>query len=173
MLKKSLMVTLLSGAAFASMFANAADEQRYTIELSATIPSEAFQVIPVESGWINQTQEMSYDLGTSKLQAFSKQFQYKNTSGGIQATLINTDSNGDPILSNGSDTIPLAVTFNGVKLSNEAATVVAADQAKAGGRTNLRITQKTDNALNVTGSFTGQVAMVFEPALVIEPPSGS
>lgn len=173
MLKKSLMVTLLSGAAFASMFANAADEQRYTIELSATIPSEAFQVIPVQSGWINQTQEMSYDLGTSKLQAFSKQFQYKNTSGGIQATLTNTDSNGDPILSNGSDTIPLAVTFNGVKLSNEAATVVAADQAKAGGRTNLRITQKTDDALNVTGSFTGQVSMVFEPALVIEPPSGS
>lgn len=173
MLKKSLMVTLLSGATFASMFANAADEQRYTIELSATIPSEAFQVIPVESGWINQTQEMFYDLGTSKLQDFSKQFQYKNTSGGIQATLTNTDSNGDPILSNGSATIPLAVTFNGVKLSNKAATVVAADQAKVGGRTNLRITQKTDDALKVTGSFTGQVSMVFEPALVIEPPSGS
>ncbi|MBQ0399373.1 adhesin [Providencia rettgeri] len=172
MLKKSLMVTLLSGAAFASMFANAADEQHYTIELSATIPSEAFQVTPVESGWINQTQEMPYDLGTNKLQPFSKQFQYKNTSGGIQATLTNTDSNGDPILSNGSDIIPLAVTFNGVKLSNEAATVVAADQAKAGGRTNLRITQKTDDALNVTGSFTGQVSLVFEPALVA-PPSGS
>lgn len=173
MLKKSLMVTLFSSIAFSSMFANAADEQHYTIELSATIPAENFHVIPVESGWVNQIQEMVYDLGTNKLQAFSKQFQYKNTSGGIQATLNNTDSNGDPILSNGTDIIPLSVTFNGVKLSNEAVTVVDADRAKAGGRTNLRITQKTDEALDMTGSFTGQVSMVFEPALVIEPPSGS
>ncbi|HHR6443034.1 TPA: CS1 type fimbrial major subunit [Providencia alcalifaciens] len=171
MLKKSLMVTLLSGATFASMFANAADEQSYTIELSATIPAETFQVIPVESGWINQTQEMVYDLGTKKLQAFSKQFQYKNTSGGIQATLTNTDAKGDPLLSNGSEIIPLAVTFNGVKLSNEAALVVAADQAKAGGRTDLRITQKENKELTKAGSFTGQVSMVFEPALVVTPPS--
>lgn len=165
MLKKSLMVTLVSGVALFSIFANAADEQRYTIELSATIPTEAFQVVPVESGWISQTQEMAYDLGTSKLQDFSKQFQYKNTSGAIQATLNNVDSNGDPILSNGIDTIPLAVSFNGVALSNKATTVVSAEQAKTGGRTNLRIAQKTDKALTVTGSFTGQVAMVFEPVL--------
>ncbi|EDU61858.1 hypothetical protein PROSTU_00120, partial [Providencia stuartii ATCC 25827] len=33
------------------------------------------------------------------------------------------------------------------------------------------ITQKTDTPLTVTGSFKGQVAMVFEPALVA-PPAG-
>lgn len=169
MFKKSLSVVLMSCAALGSMAAHAAEEQRYAIDLTATIPTEAFQVIPVESGWVNQTQEMVYDLGTSKLQDFAKQFQYKNTSGGIQATLTNTDSTGAAILSNGTDTIPLAVTFNGVTLSNTAATVVNAADAKTGGRTNLRIAQKTDTPLTVTGSFTGQVAMVFEP--VVEVPA--
>lgn len=169
MFKKSLSVVFISCAALGSIGAHAADEQRYAIDLTATIPTEAFQVIPVESGWVNQTQEMVYDLGTSKLQDFSKQFQYKNTSGGIQATLTNTDSTGKAILSNGTDTIPLAVTFNGVALNNTAATVVNAADAKTGGRTNLRITQQDDKPLTVTGSFTGQVAMVFEP--VIEVPA--
>ncbi|AFH94520.1 CS1 type fimbrial major subunit [Providencia stuartii] len=171
MLKKSLSAILMSCAALGSMTVHAADEQRYAIDLTATIPTDNFQVIPVEGGWVNQTQEMVYDLGTKKLQDFSKQFQYKNTSGGIQATLTNTDSTGTAILSNGTDTIPLTVIFNGVSLSNKANTVVNAADAKAGGRTSLRITQKTDQPLTVTGSFTGQVAMVFEPVLV-EPPTG-
>ncbi|MBS7785660.1 CS1 type fimbrial major subunit, partial [Providencia stuartii] len=81
------------------------------------------------------------------------------------------DSTGTAILSNGTDIIPLTVIFNGVSLSNTANTVVDAADAKAGGRANLRITQKTDTPLTVTGSFTGQVAMVFEPALVA-PPAG-
>ncbi|MEQ5752577.1 CS1 type fimbrial major subunit [Providencia rettgeri] len=169
MFKKSLSVVFISCAALGSIGAHAADEQRYAIDLTATIPTEAFQVIPVESGWVNQTQEMVYDLGTKKLQDFSKQFQYKNTSGGIQATLTNTDSTGTAILSNGTDTIPLTVTFNGVALTNTAKTVVDVADAKVGGRTNLRITQKTDSPLTVTGSFTGQVAMLFEP--VVDVPS--
>lgn len=170
MLKKSLSAVLMSCAALGSIAVHAANEQRYAIDLTATIPTEDFQVIPVDSGWVNQTQEMVYDLGTKKLQNFSKQFQYKNTSGGIQATLTNTDSTGAAILSNGTDIIPLTVTFNGVALSNTASTVVDAVDANAGGRTNLLITQKTDTPLTVTGSFTGQVAMVFEP-VVVSPPS--
>ncbi|MBS3855042.1 fimbrial protein [Proteus mirabilis] len=171
MLKKSLSAILMSCAALGSMTVHAADEQRYAIDLTATIPTDDFQVIPVDGGWVNQTQEMVYDLGTKKLQDFSKKFQYKNTSGAIQATLTNTDSTGTAILSNGTDIIPLTVTFNGVALSKTANTVVGAADAKAGGRADLRITQQTDTPLTVTGSFTGQVAMVFEPELVA-PPAG-
>ena len=108
---------------------------------------------------------MVYDITTEKLQPFEKQFQYKNTSGGIQATLTNTNSDGKTILSNGAETIPLSVKFNGVELSNTATTVVAKDPAKAGGRTALRITPASDKKLDVAGSFTGNVAMVFEPTL--------
>jgi len=169
-LKKNLLAALVSCILFGSSLACAADTQSYTINLSATVPAENFQVIPVESGWINQTQEMGYDIATNKLQIFEKQFQYKNTSGAIQATLTgNLNSDGKPQLSNGTDIIPLAVSFNNVILSKTAATVVSADAAKVGGRTALKISQDTDSALKVHGSFTGSVAMIFEPVVATAP----
>ena len=99
----------LSLSVLGSTTAMAANQQSYNIDVFAHVPSDDFQVEPVESGWINQAQEIEYDITTSKLKAFEKQFQYKNVSGGIQATLMNTDSNGDAILSNGTDIIPLKV----------------------------------------------------------------
>lgn len=165
-LNRSLAIAILSCAAFGTSMAQAADPQSYTINLTATIPSDSFQVIPVDTGWIDQTQDMGYDIASSKLQIFEKQFQYKNTAGAIQATLTgNLNSDGKPQLSNGTDTIPLAVTFNNVALSKTATTVVQADAAKAGGRTPLKISQADDKALDVNGSFTGSVAMIFEPVL--------
>ncbi|WP_276551441.1 CS1 type fimbrial major subunit [Erwinia mallotivora] len=170
-MKKSLTVAILSCVALGGTIAHAADSQSYTINLTATIPSDSFQVIPVDSGWINQTQDMGYDIATSKLQVFEKQFQYKNTAGAIQATLTgNLNSDGQPQLSNGKDVIPLAVSFNNVALSTTAATVVASDAARAGGRTALRISQADDDALSVNGSFTGSVAMIFEPVVAAPTP---
>ncbi|SFU14856.1 CS1 type fimbrial major subunit [Kosakonia arachidis] len=165
-LNNSLTAAVFSCAILGSVAAHAADSQSYTINLTATVPSDAFQVIPVDAGWINQTQDMGFDIATSKLNVLEKLFQYKNTSGGIQATLTgNLNSDGQPQLSNGTDVIPLAVTFNGVALSKTAATVVTKDDAKIGGRTALKISQANDDALDVSGSFTGSVAMVFEPAV--------
>jgi len=163
--KKPLVASFCLCGLLSSFAALATSSQSYTVELQADVPSDSFQVIPVESGWINQTQYMEYDIPTKKLHAFEKQFQYKNTAGGIQATLTNTDASGEAVLSNGKETIPLAITFNGVKLSQKTATVVASAAAKAGGRTALKITQANDKALTNEGSFTGQVAMVFEPLI--------
>lgn len=165
MLKNIAISTLISAALFSSVAANAADVQRYAINLKADIPSEIFHVVPVESGWIGQEQEMAYDTGSNKLRDFSKVFQFKNTSGAIQATLNNTSTTGEAVLSNGSDIIPLDVSFNGIALSNKATTVVEADAAQVGGRTDLVIQQKDVKELTVKGRFTGQVAMIFEPAI--------
>ena len=166
-LKKSFSTALISCAILGGAVAHAADSQSYTINLSATVPSDTFQVIPVDSGWINQTQDMAYDISTRKLKVFEKEFQYKNTNGGIQATLTgNLNSDGEPQLSNGTDVIPLAVTFNGVTLSKTATTVVTNENAKTGGRTMLKISQADEKALDMSGSFTVSVAMVFEPAVV-------
>lgn len=165
---KTLAAALVSCAFLGGATAHAADSQSYTINLTATVPSDAFQVIPVDTGWINQTQDMGYDIATSKLQVFEKQFQYKNTSGGIQATLTgNLNTDGKPQLSNGTDVIPLEVTFNNVSLSNTATTVVTDSAAQAGGRTALKISQASDAALTVNGSFTGSVAMIFEPEVPV------
>lgn len=151
--------------------AHAVDSQSYTVNLTASVPSDSFQVIPVDTGWIDQVQDMGYDIATSKLQVFEKQFQYKNTAGAIQASLTgNLSTDGKPQLSNGTDVIPLAVTFNNVALSKETATVVASDAAKAGGRTALKISQASDSALTVNGSFTGSVSMLFEPVVTAVTP---
>ena len=165
--KISMLNTFLTAALF-SFAAHAADSQSYTINLTATVPSDSFHVIPVDSGWIEQTQDMGFDIATSKLKVFEKPFQYKNTAGGIQATLTgNLSTEGKPQLSNGADIIPLAVSFNNVELSKTATTVVEEAAAKAGGRTTLKISQADDKALEVNGLFTGSVSMVFEPAVSV------
>lgn len=165
MAKKCLKGGAISLAIFGSSLAFAANQQSYAINLKAEIPSDVFHVIPVDSGWINQTQTMEYDIATAKLQTFEKQFQYKNTTGGIQATLMNINGNGTPALSNGTDSIPLNVEFNGVQLSSSAVTVVDNQAAQAGGRTMLRISQADSAPLTVDGSFTGQVALMFEEVI--------
>ncbi|MEJ4046171.1 CS1 type fimbrial major subunit [Erwinia sp. SLM-02] len=165
-LNKALVTALVSCAVLGGTAAHAADSQSYTINLSAEVPTDSFHVIPVDSGWIDRTQNMGYDIATQKLQTFEKQFQYKNTAGAIQATLTgNLSADGKPQLSNGSDIIPLAVTFNNVALSKTATTVVSEDAAKTGGRTALKIMQDDEASLTVSGSFTGSVAMIFEPAI--------
>lgn len=166
-LNKSLATALFSCAVFGGVAAQAADSQSYTINLSATVPSDSFQVIPVDAGWIDQTQDMGYDIATSKLRVFEKLFQFKNTAGGIQATLTgNLSTDGKPQLSNGTDVIPLAVSFNNVALSKTATTVVETAAAKTGGRGALKIAQADDKALDVNGLFTGSVSMIFEPVVV-------
>lgn len=81
MLKRSLSIIFLSCGALGSMVAHAADEQRYAIDLTATIPTESFQVIPVESGWINQTQEMAFDLGPVNYKISPSNFNIKTPLG--------------------------------------------------------------------------------------------
>lgn len=165
-LNKCVTTALFSCAALVGAAAHAVDSQSYTINLTATVPADTFHVIPVDTGWIDQTQNMGFDIATSKLATFTKQFQYKNTAGGIQATLTgNLNTDGSPQLSNGNDVIPLAVSFNNVKLSNTATTVVTTADAQAGGRTELQISQADDKALDVSGSFTGSVSMIFEPVV--------
>lgn len=167
-LNKSVSAVLFSCAVFGGVAAHAATTQDYTINLSASIPSDTFQVLPVEAGWIDQTQDMGYDIATRKLKVFEKQFQYKNTAGGIQATLTgNLSADGKPQLSNGTDVIPLSVTFNNVAISKTAATVVQSDDAKVGGRTTLKIAQLDEKALSVNGLFTGSVSVIFEPVVAV------
>lgn len=66
-LKKTLTAALFSCAVLGGVAAHAADSQSYTTKLTTTVPSDSFQVIPVDAGWIDQTQDMGYDIATSKL----------------------------------------------------------------------------------------------------------
>ena len=165
-------LTAVSLAALISASAGAASVEGYEVLLKASVPADNFHVRPVESGWIGVRQEMVYDPGTEKLQPVKKMFQYKNTAGAIKATLLNTGSDGAPILFNASSTIPLAVTFNNIAVTDKGVQVVTADEAKNGGRTDLNISTVNDTALSPAtwaGEYTGSVSINFEPVVATNP----
>ncbi|MCU6172418.1 CS1 type fimbrial major subunit [Enterobacter bugandensis] len=171
--KHLLSLTAVSLAAMVSASAGAASVEEVEVLLRASVPADNFHVRPVESGWIGERQEMVYDLSTEKLQPFKKMFQYKNTAGAIKATLLNTGSDGAPQLFNGnnSNSIPLAVKFNNIAVTEQGVQVVTADEAKNGGRTNLNISTVNNSALDpatYAGDYTGNVFINFEPVVASE-----
>jgi hypothetical protein len=166
--KHLLSLTAVSLAALISASAGAASVQEHEVLLEASVPAENFHVRPVEDGWIKVPQEMTYDLGTQKLQPVKKMFQYKNTAGAIKATLLNTGADGAPVLFNASNSIPLAVKFNNIAVTDKGVQVVTADEAKNGGRTNLNISTVSNSALDpatYAGEYTGSVFINFEPVI--------
>ncbi|WP_406909103.1 CS1 type fimbrial major subunit [Klebsiella oxytoca] len=163
-----LSLTAASLTALISASAGAAAIEEYEVLLKASVPAENFLVRPVESGWIGERQEMVYDLVTQKLQPVKKLFQYQNTAGAIKATLVNTGTDGAPQLFNGQKSIPLAVTFNNVKVTDKGVQVVTADEAKGGGRTDLSISTVSDTQLapkTYAGEYIGSVSINFEPVV--------
>jgi hypothetical protein len=165
-----LSLTAASLAALISASAGAdANLEKYEVLLKASVPADEFQVRPVESGWILERQEMAYDFGTEQLKPVNKMFQYKNTAGAIKATLMNTDTNGAPVLFGGNGkSIPLSVKFNNIAVTAQGVQVVTADEAKNGGRTDLDISTVNNTALSPAtwaGEYTGSVSINFEPVV--------
>lgn len=163
--KNTLAVALLSCAALGASVAHAAESQSYTINLTATVPAHDFQIDPVDSDWITQTQTMEFDTTSKTLKPFKKQFRYQSGAGAIQAKLTGDLRYGNAVLSAGINTIPLTVTFNNSAVTNVAKTVVTAAAAKTGGIATLSIAQESDEALPLSGTYTGSVAMIFEPVV--------
>lgn len=166
-LSKSLIACAVACAAFTGS-ATAADVESYSIQLKASIPSSDFHVRPVEAGWIDQVQTMEYDLATNRLLPVEKLFQYKNTAGAIQASLDAnfTDATGSSILYNGTQSIPLKVSFNNTEVTTTAKDVVTSSDASTGGRANLKIESDSSTTLlpgTHAGEYTGTVAIIFEP----------
>lgn len=163
-----LSLTAASLATLISASAGAATIEEYNVLLKASVPAENFHVRPVESGWIGDRQEMIYNLSTEKLQPVKKSFQYKNTAGAIKATLVNIGADGAPQLFNGTKSIPLAVTFNNIKVTDKGVQVVTVDEAKGGGRADLSISTVSDTPLapaTYAGEYTGSVSINFEPVV--------
>lgn len=172
-MRKTHLVSLTAAslAALISASAGAASIEKYEVLLEASVPSDEFHVRPVENGWIGVRQVMEYDSGTKKLKPVDKVFQYKNTAGGIKATLLNTDANGAPVLYAGTGddkSIPLAVKFNNIPVTSAGVEVVSAEEAKGGGRTDLSISTASDTELlpaTYAGDYTGSVSINFEPVV--------
>lgn len=151
-----LFLTLLSTCVFAIRISE-------TFEVSVSIPSPRFYVIPADPDWIHLEQRLPWNSVTETLSPLRKHFDVKNDSGAIAARL-----SFEPYLSNGRETddipdvIPLVVTFNQKRLSLDAHEVISETDGKAGKRVNLEIAAVKPVGGYKPGEYYGSVHLVFE-----------
>ncbi|KQZ82722.1 CS1 type fimbrial major subunit [Pseudomonas sp. Root562] len=155
---KATRVTL-SLALLVSSGAAQAITERETFEVAVTIPTAEFYVLPSESDWIHQEQPLHFNPVTGQLASLRKNFDVKNTNGGISARL-----NAEPYLSNGRpiDNIPLIVTFNQKRLTLDAEQVISELDGRLGKRVRLEVAAADMPDGYKPGDYFGSVHMIFE-----------
>ncbi|MCF4978884.1 adhesin [Pseudomonas gessardii] len=159
-LSKFILGTLLLlGAALLSAQALAIREEQ-VFDVSVTIPTADFYVVPINSQFLEREQEMAWNLVTRTLKPLREHFDVKNSAGGIVARLGQL-----PTLSNGRRQILLNVSFNGQWLELTDSLVVPADEARAGKRVLLEIAAVEPPDGYVPGDYFGSVHLIFDALL--------
>ena len=135
----------------------------HTFEVSLTVPSRPFYVIPAEPDWIHRPQRLDWDYPTSTLGTVEKNFDVRHDSGAIEARLLL-----DPYLENGrpGEIIELRVTFNNVELSSHAIErqVLTREEAASGKRVALKIEPIEPPGGYRSGDYNGNVLLMFKAA---------
>jgi hypothetical protein len=161
--RRKIALVTLTGLLLACTCAHAAREVQ-EFEVSVSIPTSSFHVLPADPGWISREQRLPWSLLNSTLGGLRKDFDVKNEGGAIEAQL-----DGVAYLSSGESRhdINLQVVFNGKVLKvGEAVEVVSSVDAKQGRRVLLEITpQVPDDGIYKPGSYFGNVNMMFNAVL--------
>jgi len=159
MIKQCTLGTLMAATALACVGAWAAREE-HTFEVSLTIPSRPFYIIPAEPGWIHRTQRLAWDYPRATLGGLEKNFDVRHDSSAIEARL-----SADPYLENGrpGEVIELQVTFNAVELSSHITPrqVLSQEEAAAGKRVALKISPVEPAGGYRSGDYSGNVVLLF------------
>jgi hypothetical protein len=157
--KQCAVVALMAITGLMSDGAGAAREQ-HTFEVTLTIPSRPFYIIPAEPGWIHRPQRLDWDYPTSTMGGLRKHFDVRHDTSAIEARLDST-----PYLSNGrtGEEIALKVSFNGVELSADIVPrqVVSQAEAAVGTRVLLEIQPVTPLGGYKPGDYDGSVLLLF------------
>lgn len=163
MFKKLTIVLSLAGAVLGSAAAFAAIE-KHTFEVSVTVPTLAFYVLPADPGWIHREQRLPWNVVTSTLGGLRKYFDVRNEAGSIEARL-----EGRAYLSNGTNAhdIALQVQFNGQVLNElENLEVVSLSEAATGQRVLLEIVPMPPaDGVYKPGNYFGSVNLIFNAVM--------
>lgn len=152
-----LGLVLLTGGAVFSPAAQAVREVQ-VFDVSVTIPTQDFYVLPITPGFLEREQQMIWDLVPGRLRPLREHFDVKSSAGGINARL-----GALPTLFNGGRTyIDLSVTFNGQVLSLEDTLVVPQDEARQGKRVLLDISAVEPPDGFTPGDYYGSVELLFD-----------
>ncbi|MBC8999033.1 fimbrial assembly protein [Pseudomonas sp. N40(2020)] len=159
MIKQCTVVALMATTGLTASVAWAAREE-HTFEVSLTIPSRPFYIIPSEPDWIHRPQRLDWNHSTSSLSSVRKNFDVRHDTSAIEARL-----EAEPYLSNGraGEEIHLQVSFNGVQLSAETTPrqVVSQEEAATGKRVLLQIDPIKPDGGYRPGDYSGNVLLLF------------
>ncbi|KAF1028710.1 MAG: hypothetical protein GAK37_02099 [Pseudomonas sp.] len=158
MLKKIAVAAPFVALAFATSQAFAADDARTSIQIKADIPTKQFHAQPRDPNF-GKDETMAYNPVSGELSSLRATFDVKNTDGSVHAYI-----DGGPTaaaLYNGTDSIALTNTFNGVVLSATPQEVVDDPQSTPGTQADLVITPakplETQN-----GQYTANFTVMFD-----------
>ena len=159
MIKQCIAAVLLAATALASAAAWGAREE-HTFEVSLTIPSRPFYIIPAEPDWIHRPQRLEWDYQRSTLSGLMRNFDVHHDSSAIEARLA-----FDAFLENGrpGGVIELRVFFNDVELSSHITPrqVLSEEEAAGGKRVALRIDPIEPMDGYRSGDYHGNVVLMF------------
>ncbi|VVN35032.1 CS1 type fimbrial major subunit [Pseudomonas fluorescens] len=159
MIKQCTAAALLATTALAGTGAWAAREE-HTFEVSLTIPSRPFYIIPAEPDWIHRPQRLEWDYQRASLSGLQRNFDVRHDSSAIEARLA-----FDPYLENGraGEVIDLRVAFNDVELSSHPIPrqVLSEEEAAGGKRVALKIDPIEPAGGYRSGDYHGNVVLMF------------
>lgn len=149
-------------AAISTLTATAFSAARETLhfEVTLTIPSRPFYILPSEPDWIHRPQILAWNYPDSTLGGFSRNFDVRHDTSAIEARLESA-----PYLSTGrpGENIDLRVRFNNVELSAAPAyrQVLSKEEAAIGKRVPLEIDPIMPAGGYKAGDYFGNVLVVF------------
>lgn len=137
-----------------------AAREELNFEVTLTIPSRPFYIIPAEPDWIHRPQRLHWDYPTSTMDGLRKYFDVRHDTSAIEARLDSTAylSNGRP-----GEEILLHVKFNGVVLGQDIRPreVVSQAEAAVGTRVLLEIDPIKPLGGYKPGDYDGNVLLLF------------
>lgn len=137
-----------------------AAREELNFEVTLTIPSRPFYIIPAEPDWIHRPQRLNWDYPTSTMGGLRKYFDVRHDTSAIEARLESA-----PYLSNGrpGEEIALRVSFNSVELSPDIRPreVVTQAEAAVGTRVLLEIQPVKPSGGYKPGDYDGNVLLLF------------
>lgn len=154
-----LLCTTVGALILSSMSVLAAVERK-RFDISVSIPTVDFQVLPVDPQVLTHQQVLEWDPRRGELRPLVVDFDVKNSAGAISAYLDSTAT-----MSNGIDIFGLNVWFNGVELlvqRNNIRTVVAGPGARTGSRVPLEIRPVRPRNGYEAGAYYGNVRVIFD-----------
>ena len=137
--------------------------ERQTFEVSVSIPTVDFHVLPVNPQLLIQQQELEWDVSRKDLRPLVTYFDVRSSASAVNAYLETV-----PVMDNGNSTFGLTVRFNGKTLSPltiGAVEVLDEREANIGKRVRLEIIPIRPGSGYNPGIYYGNVRMIFDAVI--------